>query len=109
MSYVLPAFPADARFAGLVSNFNDPARTNRLQQHDRRHHPRRTAGRCTRSPCRRAATLGADALAQIGLTRDQCTVIRTNLRVSPLELCELRPHAGRIVADGRSARRPRFR
>lgn len=31
MSYVLPSFPADARFAGLVSNFNDPGRRNRLQ------------------------------------------------------------------------------
>jgi hypothetical protein len=88
MSYVLPAFPADARFAGLVSNFNDPSRTNLLQ---------RTIAatiRAHRGPLYALAAppgrdLGAGALAQVGLARDHCTVIRTNLRVSPLELCEL--------------------
>lgn len=89
MSYVLPAFPADARFAGLVSNFNDPARRNRLQE---------TIAATIRG--HRGALyslaippgheIGNDALAAMGLARDECAPIRTNLRASPLELCRLR-------------------
>ena len=33
--------------------------------------------------------LGADALAKMGLARRSCAEILTNLRASPLELCEL--------------------
>lgn len=88
MSYVLPAFPSDARFAGLVSNFNDPARRNRLQD---------TIARTIREHQGALYALavppgkddGAAALAQMGLRRTQCAIVRTNLRVSPLELCEL--------------------
>jgi hypothetical protein len=89
MSYVLPSFPADARFAGLVSNFNDPDRKNRLQ---------RTIAaliRDHRGPLYALAVPpdrdeGGAALAKMGLARTTCQPIRTNLRVSPLELCELR-------------------
>ena len=34
--------------------------------------------------------IGRAALARMGLVRTGCATIRTNLRVSPLELCELR-------------------
>ena len=89
MSYVLPSFPPDARFAGLVSNFNDPDRTNRLQQ------TIAAAIRDHRGPLYALAIppgrdLGADALAKVGLVRQSCAEIRTNLRASPLDLCELR-------------------
>lgn len=88
MSYVLPAFPPDARFAGLVSNFNDPGRRNRLQatiaQAVRDH---RGALYSLAVPPGRDE--GAAALAQMGLARNGCAIVRTNLRVSPLELCEL--------------------
>ena len=89
MSYVLPSFPADARFAGLVNNFNDPDRKNRLQQ---------TIAmliRDHRGPLYALAVPpgrdeGGAALASMRLARTSCQLIRTNLRVSPLELCELR-------------------
>jgi len=88
MSYVLPSFPPDARFAGLVSNFNDPDRRNRLQQ------TIAAAIRDHEGPLYALAippgrNLGADALAKMGLARRSCAEIRTNLRASPLELCEL--------------------
>jgi len=89
MSYVLPSFPADARFAGLVSNFNDPGRTNRLEQKIAaliRDH----GGALYALAVPPGRNVGADALATMGLQRDSCRLIRTNLRVSPLELCELR-------------------
>ena len=89
MSYVLPSLPADARFAGLVSNFNDPARTNRLQES--------IAGsiRDHRGPIYALAVPpgreeGREALARMGLARASCANVVTNMRVSPLELCELR-------------------
>jgi hypothetical protein len=89
MSYVLPAFPADARFVGLVSNFNDPDRRNLLQQtiaaairqHD---------GALYALAVPPGRGVAADALAKIGLVRTACSEIRSNLRLSPLELCELR-------------------
>ena len=89
MSYVLPSFPADARFAGLVSNFNDPDRKNRLQ------HTIAALIRDHRGPLYALAVPpgrdeGGAALARMGLARTSCALIRTNLRVSPLELCELR-------------------
>ena len=89
MSYVLPSFPADARFAGLVSNFNDPDRKNRLQQ------TIAAAIRDHRGPLYALAVPpgrdeGGAALAKMGLARGDVPPIRTNLRVSPLELCELR-------------------
>ena len=88
MSYVLPSFPPDARFAGLVSNFNDPGRSNLLQ---------RTIAasiRDHRGPLYALAVPparneGAEALARVGLARASCASIETNMRVSPLELCEL--------------------
>ncbi|MFO1397375.1 MAG: hypothetical protein U1F48_09950 [Burkholderiales bacterium] len=88
MSYVLPAFPADARFAGLVSNFNDPGRHNRLQETIARTIAgHRGALYSLAVPPGRGE--GAAALARMGLRQVQCAVVRTNLRVSPLELCEL--------------------
>ncbi len=89
MSYVLPSFPADARFAGLVSNFNDPDRKNRLQQ------TIAALIRDHRGPLYSLAVPpgrdeGGAALAKMSLARGSCQPIRTNLRVSPLELCELR-------------------
>jgi hypothetical protein len=89
MSYVLPSFPGDARFAGLVSNFNDPDRRNLLQQ---------TIATTIRDHTGSLYALavppnrdvGAGALAKMGLARQSCAEVRTNLRVSPLELCELR-------------------
>jgi len=89
MSYVLPSFPADARFAGLANNFNDPDRKNKLQQ------TIATLIRDHRGPLYALAVPpdrdeGAAALAAMGLARTSCALIRTNLRVSPLELCELR-------------------
>jgi len=89
MSYVLPSFPADARFAGLVSNFNDPDRKNRLQQ------TIAALIRDHRGPVYALAVSpdrdeGGAALAKMRLARVSCELIRTNLRVSPLELCELR-------------------
>ena len=88
MSYVLPAFPPDARFAGLVSNFNDPGRQNLLQ---------RTIAQVIRDHRGALYSLamppgrdeGAAALARMGLVRTACALVRTNLRASPLELCEL--------------------
>ncbi len=89
MSYVLPFFPSDARFAGLVSNFNDPDRTNLLQRKIvaliRGH--RGSLYALAVPPGR---DVGGDALAKMELQRESCQLIRTNLRVSPLELCELR-------------------
>ncbi len=89
MSYVLPSFPSDARFAGLVSNFNDPGRTNRLQQKIAAliHAHGGSLYALAVPPGR---DVGGIALAQMGLQRESCRAIRTNLRVSPLELCELR-------------------
>ena len=92
MSYVLPSFPADARFAGLVSNFNDPDRHNLLQK---------TIADTIRSHTGALYALavppGQDVaaleLAKVGLARTTCTEVRTNLRVSPIELCELRRSA----------------
>lgn len=88
MSYVLPSFPPDARFAGLVSNFNDPARRNRLQETIAS-----TIGSHT-GPLYSLAVppglrVGDDALAAMGLARTTCDTIKTNLRMSPLELCRL--------------------
>ncbi len=88
MSYVLPSFPADARFVGLVSNFNDPWRNTRLQQTIAatiREH--RGALYSLAMPPDRG--VGAEALAAMGLARSACAPIRTNLRASPLELCRL--------------------
>jgi len=89
MSYVLPSFPPDARFAGLVSSFNDPWRRNRLQE------TIAAAVREHRGPLYSLAMppgkrVGDDALAAVGLARTTCEEIRTNLRASPLELCRLR-------------------
>ncbi len=89
MSYVLPSFPADARFAGLANNFNDPWRRNRMRDtiaDTIRDHP---------GPLYSLAVpvdrdIGLQALAAMKLERTACEQIRTNLRVSPLELCELR-------------------
>ena len=89
MSCVLPSCPADARFVGLVSNFNDPARTNRLKQTIAatiRDHP----GPLYALAVPPGRDIGGDALATMGLARGECRELRTNLRVSPLELCELR-------------------
>jgi len=93
LSYVLPSFPADARFAGLVSNFNDPDRHNLLQD------TIAAAIRGQRGPLYSLAVppgrdVGAEALAKMGLARVSCAQIHTNLRVSPLELCELRRTGG---------------
>lgn len=88
-SYVLPSFPPDARFAGLVSNFNDPDRKNLLQQaiaHAIRDH----RGALYALAVPPGKDVGAEALARMGLERVSCATIVTNLRVSPLELCELR-------------------
>jgi len=88
MSYVLPAFPPDARFAGLVSNFNDPARHNLLQAsiaaaiRDHR-------GALYALALPPGKGVGDDALAAMGLARVECEEVRTNLRASPLELCRL--------------------
>ena len=89
LSYVLPSFPRDARFYGLVSNFNDPGRDNRLQ--------RAIADgiRDHRGPLYALAVPpgrgeGGEALARMGLARTpDCAAIETNMRVSPIELCEL--------------------
>jgi len=88
MSYVLPSFPHDARFAGLVSNFNDPSRSNLLQQaiaaqirdHD---------GPIYALAVPAGRDEGGAALARVGLARASCAAIETNMRVSPLELCEV--------------------
>ncbi|MEP7328453.1 MAG: hypothetical protein ABI777_04520 [Betaproteobacteria bacterium] len=89
MSYVLPSFPADARFAGLDNNFNDPWRHNKLQQ------AIADAIRDHLGPMYSLAVpprreIGVRALAAVQLERIGCAEIVTNLRVSPLELCELR-------------------
>ncbi len=90
MSYVLPAFPSDARFVGLVSNFNDPWRRNRLQA------TIAAAIREHRGPLYSLAMppghrVGDDALAAMGLERAACASIHTNLRASPMELCRVQP------------------
>ena len=89
MSYVLPSFPPDARFVGLVSNFNDPDRHNLLQKtiaDTIRDH----TGALYALAVPPGADVAAAALAKVGLARTACAPIRTNLRVSPIELCELR-------------------
>ena len=89
MSYVLPSFPPDARFAGLVSSFNDPARHNRLQATIAatiREHQ----GALYSLAVPPGQRVGDDALAAMGLARTTCEEIVTNLRASPLELCRLR-------------------
>jgi hypothetical protein len=88
MAYVLPSFPADARFAGLVSNINDADRTNRLQQ------TIAATVRDHRGPLYALAMPpgrdeGGGALARLGLVRTTCANITTNLRASPIELCAL--------------------
>jgi hypothetical protein len=89
LGYVLPSFPADARFVGLANVFNDPGRANLLQQ------TIMDVIRDHRGPLYALAVLpgrdeGGAALTKMGLARTTCHLIHTNLRVSPLELCELR-------------------
>jgi hypothetical protein len=88
MSYVLPSFPGDARFAGLVSNFNDPDRRNLLARTiatEIRDH-RGSLYSLAVPPDR---GVGAQALAKMDLARASCAPVVTNLRLSPLALCEL--------------------
>jgi hypothetical protein len=89
LSYVLPSFPADARFAGLVSNFNDPGRDNLLQR-TIAHAVRDHAGPIYALAVPPGRDEGGEALSRVGLARTACALIRTNMRVSPIELCELR-------------------
>lgn len=98
MSYVLPSFPPDARFFGLVSNFNDPGRTNRMQRaiaDGIRDH----SGPLYALAVPPGRGEGGQALARMGLVRGGCASIETNMRVSPIELCELvRIEPGRAPA-----------
>ena len=96
MSYVLPSFPPDARFAGLVSSFNDPARRNKLQATIAatiRDHQ----GALYSLAMPPGQRVGDDALAAMGLARTTCEEIVTNLRASPAGALPAAPDLTRCV------------
>ena len=88
MSYVLPFFPADARFVGARSNFIAPGMTNRLATEIAR------AIREHDGPLYSLSipAAGDDVLAAHHLRRDRqrCGAIVSNLTSRPLEMCRLR-------------------
>ena len=94
MAYVLPFFPPDARFLGANNNFNDPKRTNRLEQEIARI-VREHDGplySLTFPAGSGVQVLAAHALrirSKAGSTEPDCTSIKTNMSTSPLELCGL--------------------
>jgi hypothetical protein len=88
MAYVLPFFPPDARHLGVRNNINDPNRKSLLQQAVAR------AIRDHRGPIYALALPngnGTEDLAAYRLRRvaSTCTEVRTNMRMSPIELCRL--------------------
>jgi hypothetical protein len=88
MSYVLPYFPPDARFAGIRNNLIGPAQHNRLAQSIA------ALVREHRGPLYALsfpAGEGQVALRAHGLQRvpGGCADVRTNMPTSPIELCRL--------------------
>ena len=88
MSYVLPFFPADARFLGLQNNINDPERKNLLAK---------TIARTIKEHKGPLYSLtypvntGVDTLLAHDLLRltETCRDVVTNMRTSPIQLCLL--------------------
>lgn len=88
MAYVLPSFPADARFAGIDNSINRPGSATRLNESIA------SSVREHRGPLyalSHAAAAGDPALRSLGLVRDDgnCARITTNMSTSPLSLCRL--------------------
>lgn len=88
MAYVLPFFPKDARHFGLNNNINDPKRDTLMEKAIEQ------AIREHKGPIYSLSYpkgSGADVLAAHRLLHfpEQCQDIRTNMRTSPIELCQL--------------------
>ena len=88
MSYVLPFFPQDARYVGVRNNLNKPNRDNRLAQ---------SVSDVIRGHAGPLYALSYPAnqgdadLAAYGLRRipGDCADVKTNMPVSPIQLCRL--------------------
>lgn len=88
MAYVLPYFPADARHFGLNNNINDPERDTLMEEAIAR------AIREHKGPMYSLAYpsgQGADVLAAHHLVQfpELCRDVKTNMRTSPIQLCQL--------------------
>jgi hypothetical protein len=87
MAYILPYFPADARFLGGHNNINDAGRetllknavVRALREHDGPIYSLSFPG-----------GTGDEVVAAYGLARvkETCADVATNLRTSPMELCQ---------------------
>ena len=88
MSYVLPFFPADARFLGLRNNINDPERTNLLATTIAR---TINAHKGPLYSLHYPANTGVDTLLAHRLLRltETCRDVVTNMRTSPIQLCHV--------------------
>ncbi len=88
MSYVLPHFPADARFFGLQNSINDPKRETLMAETISR------AIKAHKGPLYSLtypANTGVDTLLAHDLLRltETCRDVVTNMRTSPIQLCRL--------------------
>jgi hypothetical protein len=84
MGYVLPLLPADARHLGLDDNINGPGRRTLMETEIERI-VREHTGPLYSLAC--PVGKGMDALAAHRLrhSQEQCTEVRTNMHVSPIE------------------------
>ena len=110
MSYVLPAFPPDARFLGINNSISDARRKTLMEETIAR------TIREHRGPIYEMSYpwgTGVDALLERQLRRlpDRCAPIVTNMRTSPIEFCRVermadngprtrREGGGPVVASG---------
>ena len=88
MSYVLPAFPSDARFLGINNSISDARRKTLMEETIAR------TIREHRGPIYEMSYpwgTGVDALLERQLRRlpDRCAPIVTNMRTSPIEFCRV--------------------
>jgi hypothetical protein len=88
MAYVLPFLPADARFFGLNNSINDPKRETLMEESIER------AIREHKGPLYSLtypAGIDREVLAAHRLLHfpETCSEIRTNMRTSPIQLCQL--------------------
>ena len=100
MSYVLPAFPPDARFLGINNSISDARRKTLMEETIAR------TIREHRGPIYEMSYpwgTGVDALLERQLRRraDQCAPIVTNMRTSPIEFCRVER-----MADKRTTNAP---
>lgn len=93
MAYVLPFFPADARFLGIYNNFNNPQSKTRTQDELSR------VIATHRGPLYSLASpagKGIESLTPYGLERrrETCAGIASNMPHAPIELCRLQRVSG---------------